>query len=295
MKVVLATDGSTYAEGAAQFLTRFHFSPEDEIIILHVVTEIPYDDDYHSRIKHVIKKVAPRILKSSVHALRLLKAKIIVLEEEGAPNEVIMRVAEDFNADLIVMGARGITGIKSFFIGSVTRSIAINSPRPVLVTKTPHREISDKMMKVLFATDGSDFAHATATFLASMPFPPDTEITVMSVALSAASNIPLQYFMEIDDHIEEGLAKARAIEFERAEKIIDQARPFLNKRFAEIKSITKGGDASSEILHEAEIVNADLIAVGSRGLKGIMGMLGSVSRRVLSYAHCPVLVGKMMR
>ena len=47
-----------------------------------------------------------------------------------------------------------------------------------------------------------------------------------------------------------------------------------------------------EIIDEAERINADLIALGSRGLKGVRGMLGSVSRRVLGHAHCPVLIGK---
>ncbi|MGD0886423.1 MAG: universal stress protein [Thermodesulfovibrionales bacterium] len=292
MKVVFATDGSTHSEDAAHFLKWFHFSPEDEFIVLHVVTEIPYDDDWNAGIKRVIKKVAPRILKSAVNALGPLKAKITLVEEEGAPDEVIMKVADDLEADLIVMGARGVTGVKSFFIGSMTMSVAINSSRPLLVTKPSHRRISQKM-NVLFATDGSAFAHATAMFLASMPLPPDTEVTVMNVAWSAISDIPERYSLEIDDHVKKDLAKARSIEFEKSEEIIDQARPYLSRRFGEIKRVTKGGDPSSEILREAEIVNADIIAVGSRGVKGMRGMLGSVSRRLLSHAQCAVLVGKM--
>jgi nucleotide-binding universal stress UspA family protein len=47
------------------------------------------------------------------------------------------------------MGARGIKGIKSLFIGSVTRSVAIKSPKPVLVTKLPVYEKPDKMKIIL--------------------------------------------------------------------------------------------------------------------------------------------------
>jgi nucleotide-binding universal stress UspA family protein len=292
MKIVLATDGSECSEGAARFLTRFSFTPRDEIIVLHVITEIPYDDDYHAQIRQLIKKVAPKILKSSVNILKPLKAKISVMEEEGSPDATIIQIAVDSGADLIVMGARGLKGIKSVFIGSVTRAVAINSPKPVLITKPYPWEISGKM-KVLFATDGSPSAHATAGLIASLPFPADTGIMIMHAAWSAASDLPERFVMELGDTIKEDIARARAIEFKKAEEIIHQDRTYLGERFRGVNTVIKGGDPSAEILREAETLKADLIAVGSRGLKGIKGMLGSVSRRILGHSHGPVLIGKI--
>ena len=53
------------------------------------------------------------------------------------------------------------------------------------------------------------------------------------------------------------------------------------------------GNAASEILHLAELREADLIVVGSRGLGALSSaFVGSVSRRLLSHAHIPVLVVK---
>lgn len=53
------------------------------------------------------------------------------------------------------------------------------------------------------------------------------------------------------------------------------------------------GDASEEIIRLSNIYNADLIAIGSRGLKGINRILqGSVSSQVVSEAACSVLVVK---
>ena len=291
MKILFATDGSECSEAAAKFLTRFHFTPRDEIVVLHVVSEIPYDDDYHARIRHVIRKVAPKILHAASRILKPVQAKINSMEEEGPPDTTIIKIAMDSSADLVVMGARGLKGIKSLFLGSVTRSVAINSPKPVLVTK-PYQWEEPERMKILFATDGSPSALSTARLLAAMPFPRHAELTIMNVAWSAASDIPERFFMEVDDRIKEDVAMARKIEMEKAEKIIEEAKASLGKRFAGVTALAKGGDPSLEILNESELEKSDIIAMGSRGMKGIKGMLGSVSRRILGRSQCPVLIGK---
>jgi nucleotide-binding universal stress UspA family protein len=291
MKIVLATDGSESSEDAAKFLNHFRFSPGDEIIALHVITEIPYDDDSLANIRRFLKKVAPRILRSSVSVLQSVNAKVSVIEEEGTPDSIIIKVAEDSGADLIVMGARGIKGIKSLFIGSVTRSVAINSLKPVLITK-PSPQVTSEGMKVLFATDGSAPARATAGLLSSLPFPDDTELTLMHVGWSPASDLPERFFMEIDDKMKADLTRVRMTEFEKSKDIIHQARSLLSRRFFKIRETIKGGDPSEEILKEAEIVKPHLIAMGNRGLRGIRGMMGSVSRRILGHAQCHLLIGK---
>jgi len=76
-------------------------------------------------------------------------------------------------------------------------------------------------------------------------------------------------------------------------KIIEYAKDVLQKRFKKIQVLSKVGDPSTEILRIAEKLGADLIAVGSRGLRGIKGLMGSVSRNVLTHARCSVLIGKM--
>jgi len=51
------------------------------------------------------------------------------------------------------------------------------------------------------------------------------------------------------------------------------------------------GDPADMILDEAKVRDADLIVVGSRGLNAAQRfLLGSVSPKVVSHAHCPVLI-----
>jgi len=291
MRVLFATDGSEFSEEAARFLTRLSFSETDEIIILHVISEIPYDDDYHAQVKHAIRKVAPKILASSARILRPVKAQVATLEKDGYPDTAIVDMAITANADMIVMGARGVRGVKLLILGSSTRAVAINSPVPVLVVKHPSWN-NPEGMNVLFATDGSDSANDAGRFLSSLPVPEKAELTVMNISLSAVSDIPEKYAAELGLLIKEESEMAGAITSGRGESIIEEAKGFLGSRFHKINQLTTLGDPFREILAAEKRLKPDIIVVGCRGLRGFRGMLGSVSRRLLSHSESSLLIGK---
>jgi nucleotide-binding universal stress UspA family protein len=290
MKILLATDGSEYSETAPKFLTLFNFSPKDVVIVFHVVSEIPYEDEYSKQILHAIKRVSPKILRSCEDALRPLPVRIIKEEGEGVPEIEIAKKADDSDADLVVMAARGVKGISSLFLGSVTRAVSALSARPILVTKSTNKAAGEGM-KVIFCADGSSSAGETANILAQLPFPEKTELTILTMAWSAFGDIPARFALEVNEAMKDSLARIRTMEAKAAEKIIDSVHPQLSPRFSIIHKAVKGGDPAQEILKHAEEIRADLIAIGSRRLKGIKGMLGSVSRRVLGRAECSVLIG----
>ncbi len=291
MRVLLATDGSEFSDEAARFLMRFDFSPADEIIILHVISEIPYEDDYRAQIRHAIRKVAPKILASTAKMLKPSKAKIATLEKDGYPDIAIIDTAVDTGSDLIVMGARGVRGMKLLVLGSATRAVAINSPKPILVVKRPPQKVSGSI-KVLYATDGSEAAVAAGVLLTSLPFPADTEIAVMHVTMSALTDIPERYVAEIETLVREEPEKARAAAAGRGERIVAQTRGYLEQKFGKIETFVRNGDPFREILAAEMTIHPDIIAVGCRGLRGIRGMMGSVSRRLLGHSEGSVLIGK---
>ncbi len=51
----------------------------------------------------------------------------------GHPAETICRIAEDEKHDLIIMGRRGLSGVSSFFLGSVSDKVTHHAVCPVLV------------------------------------------------------------------------------------------------------------------------------------------------------------------
>lgn len=295
MRILLATDGSAYSEEAARFLTGFNFSPDDELIVLHVISNVPFKDDaasYYASLKRIKQEIAPKILNSAIDIFKPLNLKLSTALIDGYPDRAIVDAAIDSDADLIAMGSRGTKGIKSIIVGSVARIVAMTSPRPVLVVKTPKKNKTGKL-KILYATDGSDYAINTGRLLNLMPFKGDAEITALNVISSAHIDIPERYWMEVDDNIKKDVANIREAEFGRADKILKEAKETLEKRFKEINLSIKFGDPSIEILNLAEEIKADIIAVGSSGLRGVKGMLGSISRYVLLNANCSVLIGKV--
>ncbi len=295
MKILLATDGSECAEGAAKFLTHFNFSHEDEFTVVHVIADITFIKKeaalYYASIKKIKEDVAPKILDSTVSILQPLNVKISTALLDGYSDKAIIDAAEDMNADLIVMGSRGIKGIQSLLIGSTARYVTINSAKHVLIVK-PRQMKTEASLKVLYATDGSEYSTETGKLLSSMPFPDDTEVTVLSVISSSYIDLPDRYRMAVDDRIKEVVAGIREKEYSVADRIIEQAVSIINKRFKKIKTMIKLGDPSVEILNAAEELNADIIAAGSSGMRGIKGVLGSASRTILGQAECSVLIGK---
>lgn len=291
MKTLLAVDGSECSERAAAYLTRLHFTPDDIIIILHVISEIPYEDDSYANIRRFMKRVAPQVLDSAAKILEPVRAHTIKQETEGYPDATIMETAEQEHCDLIVMGTRGLKGMKSLFEGSTTRSVAINSATPVLVTRTPHWQPGEQM-KVLFATDGSDSAGAAADALVSIPFPPETECIIMNVPHLAFSDFFRHFATEADRIPEKDAVRIREIEYGQAERIVGKAREYLSKKFSHIQERILPGYPAEVIIDAAGQFRSDIVAIGCRGLKGMKGMMGSVSRRILTHSPSPVLIGK---
>jgi nucleotide-binding universal stress UspA family protein len=294
MKILLATDGSQYSELAAKFLTCLDLSFDDEITIFHVVYWIPflYDkESYFGALKAIKEEVAPKVIDSALNILKDVNAKISTAIIDGSPEQCIVDVAAESNMDLIAMGARGIKGIKSFFIGSVTNSVALSASKPVFITKPPGCNRSG-ILKILFATDGSDHSIATGKLLSEIPFPEDTEITILNVTWPVFLDLPQTFVPEINEKMIEMADRAQAIEVMNSERIIEQAREYLRGRFNNINVLSKEGDPSTEILETSEELKTDIIAVGCRGLRGIKGMMGSVSRNILTHSKSSVLIGK---
>ena len=294
MKVLLPTDGSEYSEASARFLGRLQLSDNDEICVLHVIGDDPFQDKedyYYGKIREAKQMIAPKIIDSELNVLKSVPARINTLLMNGYPDKCIVDAAVNSNFDLIIMGPKRLKGVASRIIGSVTKSVSIMSPKPVLVIK-PAQGVPSEKIKILFATDGSEYARKAGETLALIPFRDDTEITVLHVVTPAFYDIPDKFMEKIDENVMEDLNSYSSVELNESERIIEQTVQNLGNKFRETGRMTRIGDPSDEILTAAKELNADIIVVGSKGMGGFRGVVGSISRYILSVADCSVLIGK---
>lgn len=146
-------------------------------------------------------------------------------------------------------------------------------------------------MKILIATDGSEFGEAAIEKICEMiGDPKNFEIRIVSAfehpLMTAAAPYPIP--VGYNPNIEKEMSEA-------AERAVAQAAQKIGGHFPDLKeNLTTrvlSGSAEREIVEEAEKWGADLIVVGSHGYGFWERMfLGSVSNAVVHHAPCSVLV-----
>lgn len=297
MNYLLTTDGSEFSKAAAVFLSCFNLCKDDRIDIVHVIS-LPgiFGETYehYDQLFRIQQELGEKILDEASGYFKETKVTVVVHLHQGYPYYEILKAADENNADIIVIGSRGLMGLESFLLGSVTRKVAINAPMPVLVVKPSQGEqVAGHPLRVLFATDGSPCAKKAAAALYSLSLPSSAELTIIYVTSSPLGDIPERFAIEIDDHVKETVAAMRADEMSVAEELLEQQQEIFKGCFGSVKTIVKSGKVAPAIINSAKDMDIDMIAIGCHGEKGLIGMLGGVSRRVLSYAPCSVLISKL--
>ena len=142
-------------------------------------------------------------------------------------------------------------------------------------------------MKILLATDGSDYSKAAVNSVAERPWPQGSEVKIISAMeipyapTTEAWVLPDSYYSELGRVAREQAEAAVKDAVERIE----------SGKASGLEIITKiiSGSAGEVILDEAERWGADLIVLGSHSYSGWQRfLLGSVSHAVATHAHCSV-------
>jgi nucleotide-binding universal stress UspA family protein len=289
MRVLLATDGSKDAQAAVAFLKALPLPPESTLRLQIVVTLPSFAHDVLPT-----REFERSALEASRGVLDEARAGLsgqgLAIETDvavGDPKAEIVRIAEEWKADLLVLGARGLSGIARFLLGSVSLAVAHHVRCPVLVAKGRPRKLGN----VLVAMDGSEDSFRAVRFLQSLPLPRQTKVRLLSVVE------PVRYPASAPSALRGQLARMlKELESEgrgQLEKVLEQAARQLDDKITRVTRSTPSGDPASVITASAASFDADLIVVGARGHGGMARLLlGSVSEKVLRHARCPVLIVK---
>ena len=144
-------------------------------------------------------------------------------------------------------------------------------------------------MKALLAIDGSHESAMAIETAASLTWPPDSRLEVISVAPTETEVYGGVF--AVGAYVEAPEVHERLVDDCR--KRVDAAAERLRRPGLAVAERVLGGRAATVILEEAERTSAELIIVGARDHGAIERvLLGSVSAEVVDHAHCPVLVAR---
>lgn len=142
-------------------------------------------------------------------------------------------------------------------------------------------------MKIISAVDGSPHASAAATLLNRIPFPDNTEVVLINVLEDI-------YESAYGEHI--GALVREALDDDRhksAENLLHREAARLSATFSSVRESLVIGHAAREITGLASAENADLVALGARGMNALERfLLGSTSEKIARNAPCSVLVAR---
>ena len=147
-KILLATDASEEAALAARTATDIADKTDSELHVVLVGLSAAYVGMGPPEIADI---PAPRQQELNEEAQRLLDAQVEQIKADGGtvvqahlrigrPGEQIVDSAEEIGAGLIVMGSRGLGGIRRLLLGSVSDSVVRHAHCPVLIVRVQKRE-----------------------------------------------------------------------------------------------------------------------------------------------------------
>lgn len=163
-KILLPVDFSTYSKVAVEYaLEMFGKSvyPDDvTFILLHVYSPgsapvypgSPYVHASPVHLRDIIRNARKQLEKAGMECRERFPGQLIREElMEGSPVEAIHEVARSEEADLIVMGTKGLGAVDRAVVGSVALGVFREAPCPVLVI--PEEAKFRRPERVVFATD----------------------------------------------------------------------------------------------------------------------------------------------
>lgn len=198
---------------------------------------------------------------------------------EGEPPEVILSMASEKKADLIVLGTYGRKGLNRLLMGSVTSQVIVNSPVDVLVIKKKCSECTGAYRSILVSYDGSEFSKNALARACKLSQADEAKVSVLYV-------VP-RYEEMVGFFRTESIKKSLLKE---AQNILEDAKELASKKGVTVSTEIREGHAADKIIETASGLENDLIIMGSYGWRGVnKAIMGSTTERVLINAPCPVL------
>jgi nucleotide-binding universal stress UspA family protein len=208
-----------------------------------------------------------------------------------SPYRAIVREAERWHADLVVVGSQGRSAVGRALLGSVSQLVLEHCPCSVRVARRPEdaARLADDPPRLVVGIDGSPDAAAAVSAVCDRAWPAGTTARVITA-------LDVRVTMALPELIGPGgawPADGGAAEDERswARQAVYAAAGDLHAAGVTATGVVVDGDPKQVLLEEARKWPADCVFVGAKGRSRLERfLLGSVSSAVAARARCSVEV-----
>lgn len=277
-KILLADSGTGQSEEMFKALAEIPSMQRASVTVLHVIPpQITAAEMDQQREK------GSDILAHAIQALNLDPARVSGLLREGDPKDIVCRVADEIDADLIIMGSRGLKRLVSILENSVSQYVFQLSSHPMLLVKDDI--YIKKINRIMVALDRSAAASQSlklALFLLRDLKGGELILTHITPDLSGKSYCASGEASEHDPIFATAVVEAK-------------------KLGIAYRCLSCVGKPAEELCRLADELNVGLLVLGSperrptiaKGLPDLDRLLGSsLSDYVRVYANCPVLLAR---
>ncbi|TAF11259.1 MAG: universal stress protein [Nostocales cyanobacterium] len=277
-KILLAVSGLGHAEEMMKTLKEMPSIQSAKVTVLHVVppqsTAAAMTDKWEE---------GGKILANAIQSLDLDPSQVSSILRQGDPKDVVCQVAEEIEADLIIMGSRGLKRLQSILSNSVSQYVFQLSSRPMLLVKD---DIYVKRIKrVMVAMDNSEAA---------------TNCLNLALFILRGVTGGQLILSNINTDLGGKLSGITDIKPER-DSVLGKAVAEAEKQGIPVRCVTSSGKPGEEICRLAEELNVDLLLLGSpdrrpsiaKSFVDLDRLIGaSLSDYVRVNAACPVLLAR---
>jgi nucleotide-binding universal stress UspA family protein len=278
--ILFATDFSAAAEAAMPFAIQVARRYGAKVYGVHVNSVI----DYTAVTPGAWEALGEAAEKETIEDTQSLHKQLHgieheVLVAEGNTWDVVSGLIREKHIDLVVVGTRGRTGLGKVLLGSVAEQILRQAPCPVL-TVGPHvtlePEKAAEMHQILYATEMAAEFPAAAPYAISLAQENQAHLTLLHVIPGTNTGVvqPVQSAGSLERRLREFVPQG-------------------DELWCEPVCLVEEGEPAEKILEVAMRRNADLIVLGARPAKGLLGagthLKAGTAHKVLLHAKCPVL------
>ena len=278
-KILLATDGSAYAENAAWLLAHLAHQEPFELLVLTVIEgpsihrsfpDVPWTDDDIERERAQAEKNF-QVVRGMFDGANINLRK---LELDGHTSKTIVQAATDEKIDLVVLGAKGHSVVARMILGSISDYVATHSPCSVWVARPTEMREAIRPIRIAIAYENTVPAQDAIDEIELFTWGPGAEIQVVAV-----DNLPGIFSPLVRGSLATG-----------AEKAAEQLRKAGIDAKVHLLENAHAGDA---LVQYTEDQKFDVLVMGESPRTRIDRIiLGSVSRFVLRHASCSVWIAR---